>query len=88
MAAHPSEGPALAQHPAPPPAGAIKADPGAGGANKPRNEDAPAPEQDDDDGGAWDQASLYEEILDEVEAFEYSDDGESGLVCALHAHHC
>lgn len=80
MAAHPDEGPAVAQHPAPPPAGAIKADPGAGGATKPRNEDAPAPapDQDEEDGGAWDQASLYEEILDEVEAFEYSDDGESG----------
>ncbi|KAI4616102.1 hypothetical protein J4E83_006772 [Alternaria metachromatica] len=77
MAAHPDEGPAVAQHPAPPPAGAIKADPGAGGATKPRNEDAPAPapDQDEEDGGAWDQASLYEEILDEVEAFEYSDDG-------------
>lgn len=80
MAAHPDEGTAVAQHPAPPPAGAIKADSGAGGATKPRNEDAPAPapDQDEEDGGAWDQASLYEEILDEVEAFEYSDDGESG----------
>lgn len=78
MAAHPDEGPAVAQHPAPPPSATVKADPGAGGATKPRNEDAPAPDQDEEDGGAWDQASLYEEILDEVEAFEYSDDGESG----------
>jgi NAD-dependent histone deacetylase SIR2 len=88
MAAHPSEGPAVAQHPASPPAAGIKAEPGAGGATKSRDEDAPAPEHDDEDGGAWDQASLYEEILDEVEAFEYSDDGESGLVCASdHNHH-
>ncbi|KAF2856272.1 SIR2-domain-containing protein, partial [Plenodomus tracheiphilus IPT5] len=40
---------------------------------------APAPaddgDDDDDDGGPWDSASLYEEILDEVEAFEYSTDG-------------
>jgi NAD-dependent histone deacetylase SIR2 len=88
MAAHPSEGPAVAQHSAPPPAAGIKAEPGAGGATKSKDEDAPAPEHDDEDGGAWDQASLYEEILDEVEAFEYSDDGESGLVCASdHNHH-
>jgi NAD-dependent histone deacetylase SIR2 len=86
MAAHPSEGPAVAQHCAPPPAAGIKAEPGAGGATKSRDEDAP--EHDDEDGGAWDQASLYEEILDEVEAFEYSDDGESGPACASqHNHH-
>jgi len=90
MAAHPSEGPVVAQQPAPPPTAGIKAEPGAGGATKSRDEDAPAPapDQDDEDGGAWDQASLYEEILDEVEAFEYSDDGESGLGGALrHNHH-
>ncbi|KAF1944537.1 SIR2-domain-containing protein [Clathrospora elynae] len=39
------------------------------------DEDVPATDQDDEDGGAWDSASLYEEILDEVEAFEYSSDG-------------
>ncbi|KAH9865821.1 hypothetical protein J1614_009408 [Plenodomus biglobosus] len=32
-------------------------------------------DNDNDDGGLWDSASLYEEILDEVEAFEYSADG-------------
>jgi NAD-dependent histone deacetylase SIR2 len=29
-----------------------------------------------DEGAAWDTVSLYEEILDEVEAFEYSANGE------------
>lgn len=38
--------------------------------------DTAAPADDDDEGGAWDTVSLYEEILDEVEAFEYSSDGE------------
>lgn len=39
---------------------------------------APAQDDDDDDhddGPAWESASLYEEILDEVEAFEYSTNG-------------
>jgi NAD-dependent histone deacetylase SIR2 len=62
----------------------LSAQPAAGGASKPKDEDAPAPEQDEEDGGVWDSASLYEEILDEVEAFEYSTDGESGLRCAFH----
>lgn len=35
----------------------------------------------DDSGDVWESASLYEEILDEVEAFEYSTDGEQA---ALH----
>jgi NAD-dependent histone deacetylase SIR2 len=51
------------------------------------DEFVPAPGKDDDDdddeGGAWDTASLYEELLDEVEAFEYSANGESArLPCA------
>lgn len=38
--------------------------------------DAAAADDDEgDEGGVWDSASLYEEILDEVEAFEYSADG-------------
>jgi NAD-dependent histone deacetylase SIR2 len=64
------------QEAVPPPGLSLKAQPATAGAIKPREEDAPAPEQEEEDGGAWDSASLYEEILDEVEAFEYSDDGE------------
>jgi NAD-dependent histone deacetylase SIR2 len=60
-----------------------KAEPVSGGATEPKDGDAPAPEQDDYEGGVWDSASLYEEILDEVEAFEYSSDGECGLRCAF-----
>lgn len=78
MAAHASEGPVAAYESAPPPATLVKAEPAAGGATKAKEEDAPAPDQDEEDGGVWDSASLYEEILDEVEAFEYSSDGESG----------
>ncbi|OAK98595.1 SIR2-domain-containing protein [Phaeosphaeriaceae sp. SRC1lsM3a] len=45
-----------------------------------KDEDAPPTDKDEDDeGGAWDTASLYEEILDEVEAFEYS--GNSSETC-------
>lgn len=75
MAAHASEGPVAVHDSAPPPAPAGKAEHTAGGATKPKEEDAPAPDNDDEDGGVWDSASLYEEILDEVEAFEYSNDG-------------
>ena len=67
------------QEPVPPLGLSLKGQPAAAGATKPKEEDAPAPEQEEDDGGVWDSASLYEEILDEVEAFEYSDDGEQGL---------
>lgn len=78
MAAYPYEGPVVAQEPLPPPSRGIQADPVAAGAGEANvhDEDAPAPEADEDEGGAWDSASLYEEILDEVEAFEYSADGE------------
>lgn len=75
MAAHASEGPVAVHDSAPPSAPAGKAEHTAGGATKPKEEDAPAPDHDDEDGGVWDSASLYEEILDEVEAFEYSNDG-------------
>ncbi|CAA9958314.1 nad-dependent histone deacetylase sir2 [Pyrenophora teres f. maculata] len=76
MAAHASEAPVAANEPAPPPAVGGKAESAAGGATKIKDEHAPAPgDDDDDDGGMWDSASLYEEILDEVEAFEYSSDG-------------
>lgn len=77
MAAHAAEGPVAVQDSVPPPAAVGKAELTAGGAAKPKEEDAPAPEHDDEDGGVWDSASLYEEILDEVEAFEYSNDGKS-----------
>jgi len=54
----------------------VKAESATGGATKAKDEHAPAAgDDDDDDGGMWDSASLYEEILDEVEAFEYSSDG-------------
>jgi NAD-dependent histone deacetylase SIR2 len=77
MAAHASEAPIVAGEAVPPPALGVKAEAAAAdGATKAKDDDAPAPDQDDDDGGVWDSASLYEEILDEVEAFEYSSDGE------------
>jgi NAD-dependent histone deacetylase SIR2 len=70
-----------AQEAVPSPALSVKAQAAAACATKPkpRDEDAPAPEHDEDEGGVWDSASLYEEILDEAEAFEYSTDGECGL---------
>ncbi|KAF1831513.1 SIR2-domain-containing protein [Decorospora gaudefroyi] len=84
MAAHAAEGPAVAQEAVPRPALGVKAEP-AGGATQPSDQDAPTAGQDDEDGdsngdgdgdgGLWDSASLYEEILDEVEAFEYASDG-------------
>ena len=66
MAAHAAEGPVAVQDSVPPPAAAGKAELTAGGAAKPKQDDAPAPapDHDDDDGGVWDSASLYEEILD------------------------
>lgn len=36
-----------------------------------------APKKDADDEPEWDSSSLCDEILDQVEAFEYSTDGES-----------
>lgn len=36
----------------------------------------------------WESASLYEEILDEVEAFDYSQDGESRNCSLLQSHKC
>lgn len=75
----------MVQDAAPPPAMGTKVEPVADGALEARPEDEGAPEKDDeDDGGAWDTASLYEEILDEVEAFEYSTNGSSRLQCAPH----
>jgi len=67
-----------AQEPAPPPAMA---------APEPARQDATAPEkEEDDDGGAWETASLYEEILDEVDAFDYSDNGQYGVRVFLDRH--
>jgi len=85
--AAPFSGPVATQEAAPPPAAmGAKVEPAEGAsavAAQVRDEDAHPPEKDeDDDGGAWETASLYEEILDEVEAFEYSANGESGVICA------
>jgi hypothetical protein len=86
MAAHAYSGPVAVQEGAPPPAtGASR--PAVQGAidathAHSHDDDAPAPEKDEDDEGAlWDTASIYEEILDEVEAFEYSGNGASDHVC-------
>jgi NAD-dependent histone deacetylase SIR2 len=43
-------------------------------ATKANNASAPKMDAEEDQ---WESVSLYEEILDEVEAFEYSADGES-----------
>ncbi|KAF1841188.1 SIR2-domain-containing protein [Cucurbitaria berberidis CBS 394.84] len=70
MAAHPNTGPVVVHEAVAPPAAAES--------RAVDDEDAPAPDQDEDEqdnGDMWDSASLYEEILDEVEAFEYSNDG-------------
>lgn len=75
MAAHAYSGPVAVQEAAPPPAmGATRApQERAAETTSGKDEDAPPTDKDEDDeGGAWDTASLYEEILDEVEAFEYS----------------
>jgi hypothetical protein len=81
MAAHAAySGPVAVLEGPPPAVGATRS--AAEGANEvpsADDADAPAPDDDDDDddeGGVWDTASLYEEILDEVEAFEYSGNGE------------
>jgi NAD-dependent histone deacetylase SIR2 len=59
---------------------------GATEAAKGSDEDAPAPDKDDDDEtAAWESGSLYEEILDEADAFDYSGTGASGrLVTATY----
>jgi NAD-dependent histone deacetylase SIR2 len=86
MAAPPYPGPVAVQEAVPLAMGASR--PPAEGAPKvakvtATGERAPAPEKDEDEdegegdeGAAWDTVSLYEEILDEVEAFEYSANGE------------
>jgi hypothetical protein len=86
MAAHAYSGPVAVQESAPPPA--VGEGEGAKETATATVDDAdaaaPAPDHDEDDdgGGAWDTASLYEEILDEVEAFEYSGNGEPARPCA------
>jgi NAD-dependent histone deacetylase SIR2 len=79
MAAHAYEGPVAVHEAVAPPTLSVKVAPAAGVAPvaeaKRTEEDTPAPEQDEEEGGVWDSASLYEEILDDVEAFEYSADG-------------
>jgi NAD-dependent histone deacetylase SIR2 len=81
MAAHAYSGPAAVLEGLPPAVGASRTvGDGANEVPSADDADAPAPDDDDDDdddeGGVWDTASLYEEILDEVEAFEYSGNGE------------
>jgi NAD-dependent histone deacetylase SIR2 len=53
----------------------------AGGGGGVEADDAPAGTRDDDDdeaeGAVWETASLFEEILDDVAAFEYSGSGKS-----------
>lgn len=54
---------------------------GAPGASAHEADDAPAGKDDDDDeveGAVWETASLFEEILDDVAAFEYSSSSEHG----------
>lgn len=81
MAAHAHSGPVAVQDAVPRPvvgAGYAAAERATEAAKREVvDEDAPAADKDDDDddGGIWDTASLYEEILDEVEAFEYSGNG-------------
>ncbi|KAH7095811.1 DHS-like NAD/FAD-binding domain-containing protein [Paraphoma chrysanthemicola] len=80
MATQAYPGPVAVQDAAPRPAIGSKVEPVADAALEAKPHDESAPEKDDDDdGGAWDTASLYEEILDEVEAFEYSTHG--GEIC-------
>lgn len=90
MAAHAYSGPVAVQEAAPPAAmGATRApQERATEAASVKDEDAPPTDKDEDDeGGAWDAASLYEEILDEVEAFEYSGNGASDMLRAFQHHH-
>ncbi|CAO2650791.1 Nn.00g020830.m01.CDS01 [Neocucurbitaria sp. VM-36] len=70
MAAHPDEGPVVVQEAAPLPALGVKAEPAVDSRADDKDE-----QNEDDEGDVWESASLYEEILDEVEAFEYSNDG-------------
>jgi NAD-dependent histone deacetylase SIR2 len=80
MAAHAYSGP-VAVLEGPPPAVGMSRTAGEGANEVPSADDADAPaadNDDDDEGGVWDTASLYEEILDEVEAFEYSSSDGAG----------
>ncbi|ORY07786.1 DHS-like NAD/FAD-binding domain-containing protein [Clohesyomyces aquaticus] len=74
-------GPVMVQDMAPAPVGDLAAEPmgeSAYDATKANNASAPRADADDEQ---WESVSLYEEILDEVEAFEYSTEG--GDVCTL-----
>lgn len=73
MAAPPYPGPVV-----------VNAEPAAEGALEPakaKGDDASAHDDDHDDGAMWETASLFEEILDEAEAFEYSANGGLGPAC-------
>lgn len=56
--------------------------------SRPKDEDDSQDNDDADNGDTWDSASLYEEILDEVEAFEYADsNGDVDTCTAEEARH-
>lgn len=83
MAAHAYSGPVAVQEAVPPPAMGASRSAGEGATEAAKlevqDENTPAADKDEDnDDGVWDTASLYEEILDEVEAFEYSGNGAFG----------
>ena len=96
MAAHAYRGPVVVQEAEPPPLLDTRLTPAAEGATatdsaKEEHTVTPADEgrqdredpnehEDPEDGSVWETVSLFEEILDEVEAFEYSGDGELGLL--------
>ncbi|KAF2131521.1 SIR2-domain-containing protein [Dothidotthia symphoricarpi CBS 119687] len=73
MAAQPYTGPVVAKDVAPPPAVDPKAESAAEGALE--GAKVKGEEDEQEDGSMWETASLFEEILDEVEAFEYSTNG-------------
>lgn len=74
MAAYAHNGPVMVQEAVPAPVVDLTAEPAVQSAydGKPKTNGASV-EHDADDGDAWETASLLEEILDEVDAFEYSD---------------
>jgi NAD-dependent histone deacetylase SIR2 len=83
-----SSGPVMVQEPAPAPvvdltsSETIPDNSNAGTTEKSTASASVASKRDDDDDDNWESASLYEEILDEAEAFQYSIDGKlSAAIC-------
>lgn len=93
MAAHAYQGPVAVHEAVAPPALSAKVAPVAvpapasaqvpAQASRRKEEDISNADQDDEEGGVWDSASLYEEILDDVEAFEYSSDSAPAICVHL-----